>query len=233
MILLAGQAQVGKTTAANIIAKEVFDLGLIPVILSFASPLKEMALAAGFDKKENLDGYRQYCQEHGAGARKEDPDHWVNLFDDAIKMNKELEQHAKAEGKTHWERVIICDDCRHPNEVRYGLENNARLVFVSYGKRDKFDPEGDWRTHESEELANNMEDGANRLEVLFHTIIKNEGTIKDFEEKLKFHIPEWCGIKSAAEHNADELQQKLEELIALLLKLSGNSDDQPTDDSLS
>ena len=93
MILIAGQAGVGKTTLAKLIAEEVFELGQIPVLLSFAAPLKEEAARKGYSKEDNPDKYREYCQDIGGARRKEDPDYWIVKFDNALQSV--LEEEAK------------------------------------------------------------------------------------------------------------------------------------------
>ena len=49
MIILGGPARSGKTTIANLIAENAFDKGLRPQLVSFASPIKELAEKKGLN----------------------------------------------------------------------------------------------------------------------------------------------------------------------------------------
>ena len=73
LIIISGPAQVGKTALAHLIAKEAFDLGLVPKLMSFADPLKKEAISKGYSKEEQPLKYREYCQEMGAIKRELDP----------------------------------------------------------------------------------------------------------------------------------------------------------------
>jgi len=193
MIIIAGKAGVGKTTLAKMIAKEAFEIGLRPQLLSFAGPLKEEAKAKGYDKEEFPEKYREYCQETGAALRKLDPDHWVKIMHESVDAIVEEEQKMLASKSKYWEQCIIIDDCRYTNEVAYGLEKDAVLLFLSSGKRHLKDSV--WRAHHSETLANTIEsDDGEELRDLFHHVIFNDKDKKHLSNRIKDMVPIWCGI---------------------------------------
>ena len=114
LIIIAGQAGVGKTTLANFIATESFELGFIPKLMSFAGVLKNIAKDNGLIKENSPEEYRVFCQKLGAEKREENPDYWVEEFEKELQEQIALEEKSKAEGKQYWERCIIVDDCRCP-----------------------------------------------------------------------------------------------------------------------
>ena len=118
IIMIAGKAGVGKTTLAKIIAAEAFEKGLIPVMQSFAKPIKDEAYSKGYTKEEFPEKYREYCQKMGAQMRKMDPDYWVNLMANVFEKEIAKEKEALKEGKKFWERCLIIDDCRYMNELK-------------------------------------------------------------------------------------------------------------------
>ena len=110
MILIAGQAGVGKTTLAKLIAKEIFEAGQQPMLLSFAGPLKDEASRKGYSKEINPEKYREFCQNIGATRRAEDPDFWIKKFDKKIQQVKTDEEEDIKNNEKYWERVVIIDD---------------------------------------------------------------------------------------------------------------------------
>tara|TARA_R110002012_G_scaffold12690_7_gene56128 strand:+ start:51 stop:719 length:669 start_codon:yes stop_codon:yes gene_type:complete len=181
-IMFSGKARVGKTHAANLIAELGFAAGLRPVFLPFAKPIKDEAKKAGFTKEDTPNEYRFFCQEMGEAKRKEDPDHWINLwqthFDEyLLKETKLLKDDA-----SHWEHLIIVDDCRYLNEIALCKEMNAHLCFVSHGSRVVEDHYGDWREHESEQWANEVERNGQDYDV--DHWIENHNGIKTFNRMI-------------------------------------------------
>ena len=79
VIIISGQARCGKSTLANIIEEEGFNKGYVPILESFAGPIKEAALAEGLDKENNKEEYRRFCQEYGASRRLEDDKHFITM----------------------------------------------------------------------------------------------------------------------------------------------------------
>lgn len=218
LIVIAGQAGVGKTTMAHYIAKNAFELGLLPKIMSFAGPLKEEAANKGYDKETHPKEYREYCQTMGLLRRQEDPDYWVHKFEDQLEELSIQETKDLRAGKSFWERCVIVDDCRYLNEVNMGRKWNARLIFMSYGEREVKDPDGEWRNHESEELANRVASGDEEYRDMFSHIVINELTEKELEDKAKFMAAIWCGVNiEPIEDRAPTLNKYIEELIDLLM----------------
>ena len=184
----------GKTFLAKTLAKQAFDCGVVPVLLSFAGPLKEEAIKKGYNKDEFPEKYREYCQDIGATMREGDPDYWVKEMHSSIsKALKDERKHLEA-GDKYWERCIIIDDCRYTNEIAYGMAKDAIRIFLSSGKRHLKDE--DWRHHESEALANLIESGeGEEYRNLFQHILYNDKTEKDLARRIKPMVPVWCGIK--------------------------------------
>jgi len=127
IIAFSGKARSGKTTAANII----HDTWPEFTVISFATPIKQMAMAQ-FDltkediedkKKEIIIGDKQWTvrkllQEIGRMYRAIDPDFWVKLlWKDADKI---LNAH----------KSIIIDDLRFKNEAKFLEAKGASLVRI-------------------------------------------------------------------------------------------------------
>lgn len=225
MIIVAGQAGVGKTTLAHLIAKKAFGLGLSPVILSFASSLKKTAEEQGHGKEQSPDKYRQFCQELGARKRAEDPDYWVKLFQEEVERIYEQEQKDLREDKKYWERCIIVDDCRYGNEVRAGLDRDATMIFMSYGDREPHYSDSDWKKHESEEMATLIENDPEKFKEVFDYIIDNDGSVDQLNEVVESMTPYWCNIKTKNDAHFKKLSECVSTLIDLLL-LSHLEEDQ-------
>jgi len=229
MIIIAGQAGVGKTTLAHLIAKKSFELGLTPVILSFASSLKKMAVEQGFAKDRHPEKYREFCQNMGASKRSEDEDYWVKLFQEEVERIYEQEQTDLKEDKKFWERCIIVDDCRYANEIKAGLDRGATMIFMSYGDRESFYPDNDWKSHESEEMANLIESDPEKFKEVFDYIIENDGTVEQLDDVVESMTPYWVNIKTKNEEHFKKLSECVANLIDLLL-LSNLEEDEEDDD---
>jgi len=218
LIVIAGQAGVGKTTLAHYIAKHAFELGLVPKIMSFAGPLKEESAAKGFDKETHPKEYREYCQTMGVLKREANPDYWVEKFEDQLEEIASTEIKDLRSGKSFWERCVIVDDCRFLNELNVGRKWNARLIFMSYGTREMKDPNGEWRSHESEALANRVVDGNEEYRNMFTHIVINNKTEKELREKTEFMAPIWCGVQhETLEDKKATLSDYIEELLDVLM----------------
>jgi hypothetical protein len=180
IIQISGKGRVGKTTVAKILEALSYESGYIPVMLPFAKSLKEEAENAGFPKETNPDEYRKFCQELGAAKRKEDPEYWINKTFERIQelMVKEVDN--KLEKKPYWEYVIIQDDVRYMNEIALGRELAATQLFIDSGGRTLPENDAEWRQHESEELANKVEDSFglpnSQYEDIFDFIVVNNET---------------------------------------------------------
>jgi len=200
IIQISGKGRVGKTTLANEIQKLAFDLGYIPVIIPFANAIKTAASLNGLSKENNPEEYRKFCQQIGAEKRKEDPDYWVVRSFESIQnlMLKEVDN--KKENKKHWEYVIIQDDVRYMNEIAFGRELAAIQIFIDSGMRKLLEHDAEWRNHESEEMANAVEESFfkpnSNYEEIFDVIIFNGGTLEEFIEEINESIEEWLDIAS-------------------------------------
>lgn len=198
-ILLAGQARVGKTTAANIIAKLAKKWDMKPIILPFAKAIKDEAAAAGLTKDANPVEYRQFCQNIGGGKRSEDPDYWIKKFREQLAvLQKKDDAAAQDETKIWSETLVIVDDCRYLNELNFGRSIGARTILISKGSRELAESNASWRHHESEDMANQFEAGNKDYQDIFEFIIRNEGSEDDFKKKLKERLPLLLNVDPAA-----------------------------------
>ena len=183
--MLGGKARVGKTTAANILKIIAESLDMDPVVLPFAKAIKDEATKKGLSKDLNAEEYRAFCQELGATKRSKDPDYWVNKFNKTFeKIAKEENKNLEDDRKKYKEKVIIVDDCRYLNEINYGRSIGAKQVFISHGKRELEDHNGEWRNHESEVMGNLVESGNKDYDSLFEFKITNEGNMDSFLDSL-------------------------------------------------
>ena len=211
IIQISGKGRVGKTTLAHLIAKYSFELGYIPVILPFADAIKKQAAALGITKEKDSSAYREFCQQLGANRRSEDPDYWVIRSYESIQeyMIKELDN--KKEGKTNFEYVIIQDDVRYMNELAFGRDIVATQIFLSQGIRKLEEEDADWRNHESETLANDIEHSYKKANIqgkyddLFDVVVTNDGELDDLDYLVKQAIEYWLdiGYLELEEYNDD------------------------------
>lgn len=194
IIQISGKGRVGKTTLANMIAKESFNRGFIPVIIPFAASIKQLAEEKGMSKEQNSTEYRKFCQDLGEAKRNEDEDYWVVKTFATIQeyMVKEIDN--KKEAKEHWEYVIIQDDVRYMNELAMGREFVATQIFLSQGNRILSEPLAEWRLHNSEVLANACEETPEAYDDLFDVTIFNDGSIKELEKEVKEYLGEWLEL---------------------------------------
>jgi len=196
LIVIAGRARVGKTTLANIIAKKSFELGFIPKLMSFANAIKDLAEDKGLSKEDTPEEYRKFCQELGAAKRDEDPNYWVDILEDGLL--KELKDEGKDldSNKKYWERCIIIDDCRYLNEIEMADDYSATLLFLTSKKREIPNSDEDWRKHQSEDLANQVEKGEARYRGVFDHILNNDKGTEDLEKAVGAILPMWLGVNS-------------------------------------
>lgn len=152
---MSGKARSGKSTLCRALYDAAEKLGWEVVIKPFAGPLKHhVEFELGYSKEKFPEEYRQLCQKVGAEERQKNPDHWVTLW--TLDMLHEYEQEmANSERPV----LYLVDDVRYANEIATLKKNaiNATILFVKHGNRKIEDPDGEWRNHESEILANEYE----------------------------------------------------------------------------
>jgi hypothetical protein len=188
---------VGKTTLAKWLSEYAYNEGYTPVILPFANALKQEAEAKGYSKDKNPEEYRTFCQTLGSDMRNKDSDYWVKRFREKITNMYEQEKAAlEAEPDTWHEKVVIVDDCRYMNEVAAARDLRALTVFVAAGKRKLPEAQAEWRNHESEALANSMEDKDKNYTEVFDYVLYNNGTEKQYKDKAIQKFEEWFHILS-------------------------------------
>jgi len=199
IIQISGKGRVGKTTLAHLIAKYSLDLGFNPVILPFADAIKKMAEANGITKEADSTQYREFCQKLGASRRAEDPDYWITRTYETIQeyMLKEIDNKKE---KPNFEYVIIQDDVRYTNELAFGRDLVATQIFVSSDYRELSEDKAEWRNHESEALANAVEESftgeaPNDYDETFDIIIFNgDGYLPTLEKEVKNNLQLWLDI---------------------------------------
>ena len=195
VIMLGGKARVGKTTLAKWISEYAYNNGYSPVMCPFAGTIKDEAAKLGYTKEGNAAEYRTFCQQLGSSMRKENPEYWVNKFREKVKDLYAKEQEALREDPDTWhEKVIIVDDCRYINEIAAARDLRALTVFITHGDRELIDHTADWRSHESEEMANAVEDNEKDHNELFHYRLKNDQTERNFKEKCEQKFEEWFHV---------------------------------------
>ncbi len=187
----------GKTTLAKWLSEYAFNEGYTPIILPFANALKQKAESKGYSKNKNPEEYRAFCQTLGSDMRNKDPDYWVKRFKEKITNIYEQEKAAlEAEPDTWHEKVIIVDDCRYMNEVAAARDLRALTVFVSAGNRELPEALAEWRSHESEALANSIEAKNKDYTEVFDYVLYNNETEKEYKNKTTQKFEEWFHILS-------------------------------------
>lgn len=191
IIQISGKGRVGKTTLANLIGKYAFELGYHVAMIPFAKGIKDLAEEQGITKEMDSSAYRDFCQELGARKREEDPDYWVARAYNSIEecMIKEIEN--KKAGKPCWQYVIIQDDVRYMNELGFGRDLSAFSICLLHANRELPEANAEWRKHESETLANEVEAKPLNYADLFDIFIGNTGTIQDLEDIVKEDLEDW------------------------------------------
>jgi hypothetical protein len=235
----AGKARTGKSHVCQTLYDVAHDSGWDVKIKPFAGPLKRhVEEVLGFTKDENPDEYRKKCQEIGAGERENDPDHWVNLW--KKDMDKEF---AEEMDKADRPCLYLVDDVRYPNELRMLNKCDAISLFVKHGTRKIEDPTGEWRNHESEEMANAAEKCKSEAlySVGFDYVLRNDGTPKEITRWADLfvstvmitHKSEACdceGCNSALENRPANDEKVDKELNDLLDELRGTLEKEEDDD---
>ena len=194
IVQISGKGRVGKTTLAHLIAKYSLDLGFNPVIIPFAGAIKKLAEQLGLTKESDSTKYREFCQELGASKRKEDPDYW------AVKTYEEIQEYMVKEIDNKrinpkFEYVIIQDDVRYMNELGLGRDLAALQIFISSQSRNLPEKDAEWRNHESEVLANNVEEKIGEYLDVFDFILYNhEGNIKLMDQMVRDNLKEWLDM---------------------------------------
>ena len=192
----------GKTHAAQFLAKSAYEKGMYPVYHSFAGILKEaVAQDAGYSdwklyKQEHPEQYRSECQRIGSMRRKEDPEHWVKKWMEAIASYRLAENAAIKNKDKHWERVLLCDDLRYMNELAAARQVGAFTVFILSSTRELEGEGEEWRKHESEVLANKVDANDKNYDIdLFNSYITNGGSELEFNNLLSCLVPSWIGAE--------------------------------------
>jgi len=205
--MFGGRARVGKTTIAKMVAEFAYHLGFKPIFLPFAGPIKDDAEEKGYTKEKDSTEYRNYCQSIGASKRAEDSDYWVDKWAKNIQDIINLEAEDIERGEKYWERVILVDDCRYLNEVAKGREFDAIQIFVANGDREINEQDAEWRFHESEMMANNIEAKDPNYKGIFSTILLNDGNLEDLRSVVEIYSEVWLGTRMLNEEDKDKITQ--------------------------
>lgn len=182
IILLAGPAQVGKTTTANIIKKKLEEKGLSVAIINFSDALKEMCKSAFAPLLDYLNAnyysaeishdtwwenkhpiQRMLLQIVGTEiVRQIDPDYWAKC--------------AKALSIKREELIVIFPDFRFPNEHDAFYYNpKFKTVTIQVVGRDTSEVFKGVSGHKSENSLQNFE---------FDVHISNKGDLENLEKEV-------------------------------------------------
>lgn len=150
-----GLAGSGKTTLARILAERVLDEGYgVPVVMSFADPLKQAAGLFGAGKQENPVFYRTMCQHLGDWLRNREnvegvtgPDFFVNHMADRIA------EYNKKEEEEDTEYFLFIDDVRFENEVDFLKSIGSTILLCDARDRGVNPDSSDIYKHPSEAMA--------------------------------------------------------------------------------
>lgn len=200
IIQISGKGRVGKSTLAHLIAAQSLEKGYRPVLIPFADAIKKQAEQAGITKEKDSTAYREFCQQLGETRRAENPDYWIVQAWETIQeyMLKEIDN--KKADMEHYEYVIIQDDVRYMNELAFGKDLAATQIFISGGDRTLSEHTAEWRNHESEKMANDVEDTldnpskVDEYDELFDDIIINDEDKKELERLVKKTLDYWLNI---------------------------------------
>lgn len=241
IIGFSGRARTGKSTLSRYLYDAAHDAGWRVEILPFAGPLKRYVIEdMGYAKEKDPDNYRKYCQEIGASKRAENPDHWVNLWYEDIK-NAYDDEHTNADRPV----LYLVDDVRYPNELKKLNEIGAITCFIKHNNREIEDPDGEWRKHNSEELANLGERSSPEVlkELGYDYVVNNDKEEKDIINWCKRMVTEvmlickkdLCpceGCQAARENRPvdnDKVNQELDELLRDMEKELEDNDGEADD----
>jgi hypothetical protein len=121
VIMISGKAGVGKTTLQNALVARLAAEHKLVAPMSFARPLKAVAMSLGWDGTKDEKG-RKLLQDLGRTLREYDKDTWV-------RMSLDLVYHQLAGTPPDY---IIYDDWRFPNELDYlnGSADEYKVITV-------------------------------------------------------------------------------------------------------
>jgi hypothetical protein len=221
----AGKARTGKSLVCQTLYDMAHDAGWDVKIKPFAGPLKHHVVTdLGFSKTTHPEEYRLNCQQVGAARRKEDKDYWTNLW--LSDMNKEFKEEMD---KADRPCLYLVDDVRYANELRLLRKCDAISIFVKHGKRKIEEPSGQWRNHESEDMANLAERSSNEVlyDIGFDYVLSNDGSSIELGKWAEIfvstilitHKSEACnceGCQAALENrlpDTDKLDKELDDML--------------------
>lgn len=220
-IQLCGAGRAGKSTVASILFDIAMENYYIPVILPFAKALKKEAKELGYTKEEKPEEYRRFCQRLGAQRRAEDPDYWVNKVKEEVAVIASVEKALKEQNQERFEHLIIQDDTRYMNEIAYGRDVGAYQIFITTGKRTIPEMFEEWRLHESENLAINVEAGRPDFTDLFHEYLVNRQPIPELVAHVRSNFFKWLTEDSPSTDATTQMyrngEMKNEAFLKLLL----------------
>lgn len=222
----AGPARVGKSFTTAALKKQAEAEGWYVQILPFAGPLKREAARRGYGKDENPEKYRSFCQELGALERNKDPDHWIKLW---LEDLKDVRQGHFENDNNEQPLLIISDDVRYENELELLSESGGNTFFITPGDRELPEANAEWRTHESEMMANTLIGNPKLASQEFDYVVLNQDINADLDRwakavmKLVVGHPgdesTMCdceGCKASLENrpvNQDQIQRELDDLL--------------------
>lgn len=199
-IAILGKANSGKNTTADLLSAALFPSTIVynnssrrTKMIAFANPIKKMVMTMfpwgdrdclygaswkrnqvipnAFDRDHQPLTYRKALIDIGKQGRAYDPDHWIKVYDYAIKAIPSTEYNS-------WEQelppigLIVCPDVRFQNEVEYLEENQYHIIKIV---RDNIQTINDV----SETSQDSIPDAA------FDCIINNNGSLQDLKDNIQ------------------------------------------------
>jgi hypothetical protein len=127
--------------------------------------------------------------------RTDDPSYFVHKAAERLSEISKEEAEDIGDGRKHWERCVIIDDCRYPNECKFGKAVDAILVFVTRGDSLP-DKNAEWRLHESEHMSRIVDSTGfeSHFDEVFDVFIINDGKKEDLQRLVKDRARTWLSI---------------------------------------
>lgn len=183
IILLAGPAQVGKTTTANIIKKKLEEKGITVAIINFSDALKEMCAKVFVPLINYLNETYSAGISHDTWWENKHPVQRILLQIVGTEIVREINseywaQCAKSVAFGKEESVVILPDFRFPNEHEafyFGGGRTRKTTAVEIRGRDTSEVFKGVRGHKSENSLVNFE---------FDDVIRNSGSIEELEKNI-------------------------------------------------
>ena len=170
--------------------------------------------------------------------REKNPNHWIDRWLSDLKETRTAHFNNDRSEKP---LTVIADDVRYENELELIQQGGGYTFFLTPGSRELPEASADWRTHESEMLANTLIGNPELAKQTFDYVVLNEGNEEDLNKwaistlKLVLGWPgdetTMCdceGCLAAIENrpvDQDQIARELEDLLDDLEQQGDDDDD--------